>query len=53
MSIKKATLKQPSGYFQKNRTLRSGNIFLAGEKYQNGSIEGAVTSGQKILDLIV
>ena len=53
MSIKKATLKQPSGYFQKNRTLRNGNIFLAGEKYQNGSIEGAVTSGQKILDLIV
>ena len=50
INIKKGTLKQPVGYFDRSLKMSNENIYIIGEKVTNGSIEGAVMSGLNAAD---
>ena len=52
MKTKKATINQPSGFFQP-KTTAVDSIILAGDHVTNGSIEGAVISGIKAYECTV
>ena len=52
MKTKKATINQPSGFFQP-KTTALDSIILAGDHVTNGSIEGAVISGIKAYECTV
>ena len=52
MNIKKATLNQPPGFYEK-KVAQKENIILAGDHMINGSIEGAAVSGIKAYECTV
>ena len=51
LNITKATIKQPVGYFDRQKIIQDG-IIISGEQVTNGSIEGAIISGLNAADLI-
>ena len=48
-SIRKATIKQPVGHFERKKIVKNG-LIIAGEQATNGSIEGAIISGLNAAD---